>query len=412
MQNIKRIILISLCFIIVLPSSFAFEKQGLNARLQAAINEIRKDNNIPGMALSVSLPGEKMTRDFVSGVKVKNNKNNLINTGSLFQIGSDTKSFTAVLTLQLVAEGILKLDEPLDKWFPEYKYWQRITIRQLLNHSSGIFNYTESEKFMKMMAKQPNKQWSAKALADFAYQEQPSKQNKLDRKTHLYFPPGKGFHYDNTGYVLLGMIISKVRNKPFAEVINNRLLGSENYNMLNTYYITGTILAPLRSRMAHGYNTKGNEYIKAGRDVTFDSLSWMNAAGALVSNSRDLVLWARLIFLQRILPKQQLEDMMTLVHVQGDKAGETIAGLCSEGYGLGVGRRLSEYGPFWNHVGGSVGYQAAFAWLPGADIAIAITMTNRNGDATNFIKKIFRAILGDTTLTNPCKNMQGKKHTW
>jgi D-alanyl-D-alanine carboxypeptidase len=124
-----------------------------------------------------------------------------VDQDALYQMGSTSKSFTAAAILQLEAAGKLSIDDTLGKWLPEYPAWKDVTIRRLLNMTSGIPNYSETEWMSRVWAKEPMRPLALKELADAAY---PSATNRL--------PVSKGYHYSNTNYVLAAMIAGANRD--------------------------------------------------------------------------------------------------------------------------------------------------------------------------------------------------------
>lgn len=130
------------------------------------------------------------------------------------RIGSITKTFTATVVLQLVDEHKLGLDDPVSTYLPAVPNGSNITVRQLLNMTSGLFNYTEDDGFNQMWDAQPGWVWADAELLAAAFAHPP------------YFPPGKGFHYSNTNYELLGMIAAKLGGAPLAELMKHRIFDS------------------------------------------------------------------------------------------------------------------------------------------------------------------------------------------
>jgi D-alanyl-D-alanine carboxypeptidase len=128
-----------------------------------------------------------------------------VSQDTLFQMGSTSKSFATAVILKLETAGKLSLDDTVGRWLPEYPAWKDVTIRRLLNMSSGIPNYSETEAISRMWAEEPNRTLSAQDLVKLAY---PSATNNL--------PPTTGYHYSNTNYILAGMIAAKAAGKPIA----------------------------------------------------------------------------------------------------------------------------------------------------------------------------------------------------
>jgi CubicO group peptidase (beta-lactamase class C family) len=197
-----------------------------------------------------------------------------------------------------------------------------------------------------------------------------------------YFPPGKGWKYSNTNYVLAGMIIQQVTGRPVSDVMNHYLHGGVRLNLLNTYYLPGMYSNAFLNRMAHGYNSEG-------MDVTDDNMSWAYTAGAIVTTTQDLLSWWRDLFQGNLLPQAQMDEMMSLV-CEGDSptctAGQPMPHLADgdidKGYGLGIIQNSfgsQNIGTVWWHNGSTAGYKAIVMWFPKSDIYMALTINRDPG---------------------------------
>jgi D-alanyl-D-alanine carboxypeptidase len=240
-----------------------------------------------------------------------------VDQDTLYQMGSTSKSFTAAVILQLEAQGKLSLDNTLAKWLPEYPVWKDVTIRRLLNMTSGIPNYSETEWISKAWANEQMRAFTLKELVNAAY---PSATNQL--------PATKGYHYSNTNYALAGMIAEKASGKSFRDLVHEMVI--EPHGLDSTFYEASTYRPPVIKRLAHGYfeNEGCADYQPdckeswnapiLGRDMRNDSVSWMQSAGGGVANARDVDRWMRAIFSQRnvvvLLPG--ILDLLVAQHLQ------------------------------------------------------------------------------------------------
>jgi D-alanyl-D-alanine carboxypeptidase len=143
-------------------------------------------------------------------------------------MGSTSKSFAAAVVLKLEAADKLSLDDTVGRWLPEYPAWKDFTIRRLLNMSSGIPNYSETEAISRMWAEEPNRTLSAQDLVKLAF---PSATNNLQ--------PTTGYHYSNTNYILAGMIAAKVAGKPYRDLVHKLVLVP--FGLNSTFYEEGLI---------------------------------------------------------------------------------------------------------------------------------------------------------------------------
>lgn len=385
-MSLKRNFLGLLLIFIAIPG--LADTDPLNTQMQATLSQWVKQNGITGASMSISLPKSHKILDFVSGA-VGSDKTqqstplSSINKNTLFQIGSTAKSFISVTILQLEAEGKLKITDTVGMYFPQYSRWQAITIKQLLNQSSGIVDYTDSPLFQ---SADTSRQWTPEQLV------------ALTNSLHDYFPAGQGWHYSNTNYILAGMIIEKITHHTIQQELNNRFLASTSQmHLQNTYYFESHYPKAIVSRMAFPpiYN-----------------MSSAGAAGALIGNSHDLVRWARALFQGDILPPAQLKELESLVCVKTTSActaGQTISPLKPDqtggGYGMAVGQTAfgsSSMGTAWWHNGGvfmpKSNYSAIFIWFPQSDIALAITDQSPTGIKLTADSPIIKQIM-DVLLT-------------
>jgi D-alanyl-D-alanine carboxypeptidase len=226
-----------------------------------------------------------------------------------FRVGSVTKTLTSTVVLQLVAEGRLSLDEPV----PEAR---GMPLRMLLNHTSGIYNHSEHPGFFDGW---PLKHWGPHELVAISFQHPP------------YFSPGADFHYSNTNYVLLGLVVERVTGRPLERELERRIIRP--LGLRDTRYDEG----PRVRGVAPGFVEREN--------VTVQDTSWAGAAGALVSTARDLERFYRALLSGRLLPPAQLAEMKTRDPAAGP-------------YGLGLFTVRVSCGEFWGHDGSVPGYLA------------------------------------------------------
>jgi CubicO group peptidase (beta-lactamase class C family) len=204
-----------------------------------------------------------------------------------FRLGSITKQFTAALILQLVEQGKIKLDGKISNYLPAYRkdIGEKVTIHQLLNHTSGIPSYTSQASFINEVSRNPY------TVDDFV--------TKFASRD-LEFEPGSRFLYNNSGYFLLGAIIEKVTGQTYEQVLKEKIL--DPLGMKNTGYDHhGTIL----EKRASGYGKTGDGYVNA----PYLDMSLPYAAGSLYSTVEDLYLWDQALYTDRVLTAQSKDVM-------------------------------------------------------------------------------------------------------
>lgn len=387
-----RVVLIFCVSILVWTSTcFADEKalpQINEARIQSMLNKWRANSGIPGAVLSIYIPGHTNILTFNSGT-TQLGGGQRIDKNTLFQAGSITKSFTAMLVLTLEAEGRLKLSDRVTKYLPQYPQWNDVTIRQLLNHTSGIPNYTSTGRFNSIRKNTPHAGFSPAQLVGLAGKGK-------------HFPHGKGWKYSNTNYVLAGMIIEKVTGEPIEKTMNNYIHSSTEVNLSNTYYFSGKYPPEIMARMAHGYTS-------GGHNVMHQNMSWASTAGALLSTSEDLIIWWSHLLQGKILSQEQLKKMMSLVcegRTSNCRTGQAIPhmqfGEIGYGYGLGIIQTsfgLNRTGPVWWHNGTTAGFRAIVMWFPKSNIYMALMVNQGAGyllkPTVPIIRNIFTSVEHD-----------------
>lgn len=339
--NAFLIFLSLIAIIFQIEPSYAGCGQNINGGIQKIIDKDRIKYNIPGIQVSISCPDESSPRNFVSGTTTQEGAT-LVKSDNLFQIGSETKSFTSAIILKLEANGLLSINDSIGKWLPQYPAWKNITIKQLLNHTSGIVDYFDTDEFQNTETETNfQKQWSPEELVNLVINVSP------------YFAPSQGFHYSNTNYVLAGMIISTLTGKSIEEEME--ILLFEPLSLSNSHYVPQPYSDDIMQRMAHGYyHVKINEPFA---DSTNYNMSEADAAGAIVSTSQDTAIWLKKLLTTDVLPEKQRNEMMTLVDME---TGQAISRESKKsGYGLGILRHVVTSGvEIWGHDGSTFGYNS------------------------------------------------------
>jgi D-alanyl-D-alanine carboxypeptidase len=247
-----------------------------------------------------------------------------------FRIGSVTKTFVAVVALQLAGEGKLGLDDTVEHWLPGLvPNGRQITVRELLNHTSGLFDVASDQGFLAQLLWKRTERWTPRELVGIATAHKP------------LFVPGATWSYSNTGYILLGLIIEAASGKPIGTELDRRIfrpLDLRSTSFETSPHITGSY--------AHGYFPLDGA---RPRDATVFSQSSAWAAGAIVSTTDDLATFYRALLRGRLLRPDLLRTMETTVPVPPDPhRGRSGLGLFETG--LPCGR-------VWGHEGTAFGYK-------------------------------------------------------
>ena len=223
-----------------------------------------------------------------------------------FRIGSATKTFVATLALQLVAEGRVGLDEPAADHLPGFGLDRRITLRMLLQHTSGVFNFTGDYDADQTFV--PGITWSGREWVENRFRTyRPEELVRLSLSKPLRFTPGQRWSYSNTNYVLVRLLIEKVTGRSFADELDRRIV--------RPLGLRGTVAPGTSPRIpgphAHAYY----RYEDAGQpktvDVTRQNPSWISAGGDMISTTRDLHTFLAALMGGRLLPAPLLAQMRT-----------------------------------------------------------------------------------------------------
>lgn len=339
---IKRLIIFAIFSLYVASASASSDS------IKQFIEQWREKNQIPAVSFLIKSP--KSNIYYLSGTTTLNS-NRKIEDQTLFGVGSITKTFIAAAILQLQETGQLNLDDPLSKYFPEYPKWSAITLRQLLNMTSGIPNFTKSEVFKKLIEKNPTEYHSPSFFINMAYGQ------------NIEFAPGKRWLYSNTNYYLLGMLIEKITHSKLDTQLDQRFF--KPLDLRHTYYLSDT--APLSV-----FNKKAHAYLD-GRDVTDQNPAYYGPAGGMLMNAKDLLTWTQALFTPgKILSEKSLKELMTTQIVPSNPPKPE-----GSRYGLGIySLSIPNYGLVWWYTGVIDGYSSVFMWIPERKVTI-VTQINR-----------------------------------
>lgn len=276
-------------------------------------------------------------------------------------IGSITKTFVATLFLMYEEEGLITLQDTLSTWMPDFPKGDEITLRMMLEHTSGIFNYTSSDTYIEDLidSYDTDLKMAPQRLVDYALAEGDG---------GFSFEPGSSWGYSNTNYILLGMIAEAVGNTTLESQLRSRIL--DPLNMDHTY-LAGEENVP--GRATQYLEDDDGELIPITGHL---DMTWAWAAGAMASTPEDLMVFARALFTGQLISQASLDKMTT-------PEGPAI----DAEYGLGLAVAEINGEPFWGHSGGTYGGTAFLAWLPerGASFANQITTSSDEDGFTELL---------------------------
>ncbi len=275
-------------------------------------------------------------------------------------LGSVGKTYVAAVAMQLVAEGRLDLDAPIarylgaEPWFDRLPNARAITVRQLMNHTSGLVRYEFQPAAMAALRAEPFKVWTPADRLSFIFD------------TEAPFAAGQGWEYSDTNYIVLGMIIERLTGARYDDEMRRRVL--EPLGLRNTIVAD----RPELPGLAMGYAGPNNELggydasIVNGRLAVNPQFEW--TGGGVAATASDLARWAKLLYEGRAFPPAMLDTMLTGVPA---KLGPNSR------YGLGVILRESPTaGPIYGHSGFFPGYATEMIYLPRSKVAAALQVND------------------------------------
>jgi CubicO group peptidase (beta-lactamase class C family) len=264
-----------------------------------------------------------------------------ITPDTIFRLGSLTKQFTAAIILQLVQEGRLSLDDPISRFFPHHPQpGAGATVRQLLNHTSGIQSYTGIPGWM-TEANTNRAYTTAEMIAVFRDRPSPT-------------PPGQTWAYNNSGYVMLGAIIEQVTGKPWHRVLAERITGPLGLRTIG-YGVERETLP----EMAVGYSSEAGQ-VRPARRI---HMSVPHAAGALDGTVGDLARWSQALHHGRVVSPSLYAQMIAPTRLPDGR---------SQPYGFGLGQEHLRGRDSIEHSGGIFGFSTYAAYVPSEDLFVAV----------------------------------------
>jgi D-alanyl-D-alanine carboxypeptidase len=280
-----------------------------------------------------------------------------IQTGSPFAVGdhiriaSITKTFTATAVLQLVDRHRIKLSDHLSSFVKGIPYGDDITIKEMLNMTSGIYDFTDDAQFLARYSADPLTPGADRTALEIIRRNKPS------------FVPGTGAEYSDSNYVLLGMIVQRLTGETLGRFMQSQIF--DRLGMHQTGYPTAP---PMPSPFAHGYFQLTDS--SPLRDVTFSNPNIAGGAGAIISTLGDLKIWAKALATGTLLsPPTQAQRLQTILLAPGK---------IPLYYGLGI---LNING-FLGHNGAIAGYGSAMFYLPSAHATFVVEGNNNNLSST------------------------------
>jgi D-alanyl-D-alanine carboxypeptidase len=335
------------------------------ARLQSALDYQRTINNFPGLSAAVIVPGQGIWTG-TSGIS--DSTAGALTPEMVFGIGSITKNFTAAAILKLQEEGLLSIDDSLHKYLPRYNNIDtNIKIRELLQHTSGIYNYTDNPAWLNAINSNLDSMWLPEnTVANYVLAP--------------YFAHGASWRYSNTNYLLLGLIIKRVTGLPVSSYMRQKFFTPLQFTDIALYPEE-----PVNGYLVHNWvDLNGDGILDDASFIPTTAIySSSTADGGLMTSPLTVAKWANILFKGGVLNQQSLQQMTTFRNVS---FGST------NGYGLGTMRYNVQGRPIWGHGGNIFGFASIMMYSPSDSIAVAI-ITNRDISTTVFGLPFMSAVI-------------------
>lgn len=349
----------------------------MSTRVTNALTDLVR-SGMPGAQATISGPEGQHTFTAGAGDLAKGTP---YADGAHIRIGSVTKTFAATVVMQLVGEGSVDLEAPIERYLPGVVYGNgndgnRITVHQLLQHTSGLADFAP-EGGSEKLPQQLDQTTDGRAYRDFT----PADLVRIAMSMPPQFEPGAQFRYTNTNYVLLAMLIEHVTGRPFAAEISSRIF--EPLGMRDSY-IPSRGDTGLREPHPMGYRKVDDKWI----DATAAEVAWTGAAGAIVSTGTDVNRFFTALVTGKLLPAAQLAQMEDTMPMP--PFTEMTYGLGLVRFKVPCGNEVKEA---WGHSGGIPGFSTmAIATSTGTAATISVNTEQTNEQYSTAFTAIFCAV--------------------
>jgi D-alanyl-D-alanine carboxypeptidase len=351
----------------------------LSGDLNHYLSDRRTAEHISAVSLRVTFPGSRPPVGLATGT-TRYDGGPPVPAGALWQIGSNTKAFTAVIILQLEAEGKLSISDPIGRWLPQYPAWRHITVRQLLDMTSRIPDYLYQPAFAIAFAANQDTRFTAARLVSYV--------------AGLPLGPA-GYHYSNTDYILAQMLIEKVTHDSYADQLTKRIVTP--LGLHTTCLAPYTCPASDAGRVPTGYfDIAGGPPSLMGKPVPPLALTWAQAAGGIVSSLADMTTWDRDLYQGSLLPARQQDQLESLVSQATGKPILRATVADPLGYGLGVAQGIfaGPTGNFWYYEGQAFGARVLQMYFPGSGmiVALAVNSATTNDHLSDLAGSVYQTL--------------------
>jgi D-alanyl-D-alanine carboxypeptidase len=348
--------------VLSLAAACVIAPAGHGGAQQAALDSLRSSTGVPGVSVAIVLADGEV-RTFTSGTASADGP---VRADLLFEVGSITKTYTAALVLKLAEEGALTLDDPLARWKPAFPHVDGITVRHLLQHTSGLADYTEDPDYIPALRTDFARVWEP--TDSYAFMGDP------------LFPPGEGWRYANAGYVLLGEVVEAVTGTTFAAALRARIL-----DPLALRHTWLDVAERPEEPRAHAHLDIDGDGAPEDLSALVPNTSFLSAAwsaGAVVATAADLARWIHAPCSGDVLDAAGQRAFTDWVD-RGDGME----------YGLGIIRYRTPRGRvLWGHKGNTAGFSAGAWHDPERRVTVAVLTNGHGVDVTPIAVALLAAV--------------------
>lgn len=353
----------------------------LKAALDARLVDIHARSGIPGVAAAIAFPDGTMWVGAAGDADLAHDTP--VTPDTSFAVASVSKTFTAALVLALVGDGRIGLDDPVDRYLPALELDPRITIRQLLDHTSGLRDFFLAPGIDAALQGDPSRRWAADDALAFVGKP--------------YFKPGRSWHYSNTDYLILGLLAERVGRAPLGEQLRDRFLTP--LGLDHTWYQPTE--SP-RGPLAHAYRMPRARPDPTAIDLSDGSgiapftsvVTAAGGAGGMASSAPDLVRWARALYTGDALPP----DLRAAMLADAQATATLGPGVP---YGLGV-----QLGDLFGHrtighAGRLLGARSVMRWLPDDGVTVAVLTNQSRSDPSAIAQSLLKLVFASAPGARP-----------
>jgi CubicO group peptidase (beta-lactamase class C family) len=352
--NYKRpsiLLFVLLLGITMLSNAEAVERPQVTPdRINKVVTKMMQEKHIPGLSIAVLMPDGKVIEKSYGLANVEYKQP--VERDSIFEIGSISKTFTAIGILMLQEEGKLNINDRIAKYFPQYPGWNEITLKHLLQHTSGIKELTDIEPFKSSKGKDWTPQEIVAGIAG----------EPLD------FEPGQKAKYSNTGCIILGLVIEKVTGISYGDFLAAKI--AKPLGMAHTTLGSNNTIIPKR--------VSGYAYDGSLMNAEYASLIFPYASGGILSTPSDLMKLAKVFRGEALLKEKSIREMFGPAYLNdGTRYATSNPGLkITFGYGLDSILLKEKIIPA--KTGGISGFNSFFAYFPETQTMVAVTANLNN----------------------------------